>query len=72
MKGLLLGSPLRPVITGLSVEAASRHSQVRLHVTLQSTLPVAALLGDEMFRSLLIPFTPVDVERGRCTSSTAT
>lgn len=66
MKGPLLGSPLRPVITGLTVEAASRHSQVRLHVTLQGALPVAALLGDETFRGLLAPMlTPGDVERGQ-------
>lgn len=66
MKGPLLGSSLRPVITGLTVEAASRHSQVRLHVTLQGTLPVAALLGDEAFRDLLAPMlTPEDVERGQ-------
>ncbi|WP_216322988.1 hypothetical protein [Deinococcus aestuarii] len=66
MKGPLLSSPLRPVIIGLTVEAASRHSQVRLHVTLQGTLPVAALLGDEAFRGLLAPMlTPGDVERGQ-------
>lgn len=66
MKVPLLESPLHPVITGLTVEAASRHSQVRLHVTLQGTLPVAALLGDEVFRGLLAPMlTPEDVERGQ-------
>lgn len=66
MKVPLLESPLHPVIRGLTVEAASRHSQVRLHVTLQGTLPVAALLGDEAFRNLLAPMlTPEDVERGQ-------
>ena len=66
MKAPLLDSPLRPVIRSLTVEAASRHSQVRLHVTLQGSLPVAALLGDETFRSLLAPMlTPEDVERGQ-------
>ncbi|MBI0447228.1 hypothetical protein [Deinococcus sp. DB0503] len=59
----LLGSPLKPVIAGLTVEAASPHSQVHLHVTLQGTLPVAALLGDETFRGLLAPMlTAQDVE----------
>ena len=66
MKVPLLESPLRPVISGLTVEAASRHSQVRLHVTLEGTLPVAALLGDEAFRDLLAPMlTPGDVERAQ-------
>lgn len=66
LKEPLLGSPLRPVITSLTVEATSRHSQVRLHVTLQGTLPVAALLGDEAFRGLLVPMLfPEDVERGQ-------
>ena len=66
MKVPLLESPLRPVISGLTVEAASRHSQVRLHVTLQGILPVAALVGDETFRNLLAPMlTPEDVERAQ-------
>ncbi|GAA5534839.1 hypothetical protein [Deinococcus aluminii] len=66
MQAPLLDSPLTPVIAGLTVEAASPHSQVRLHVTLQGTLPVAALLGDETFRGLLVPMlTPEDVERGQ-------
>ncbi|EYB66410.1 hypothetical protein DEIPH_ctg139orf0138 [Deinococcus phoenicis] len=66
MKVPMLDSPLRPVLSGLTVEAASRHSQVRLHVTLQGTLPVATLLGDETFRNLLAPMlSPEDVERGQ-------
>ncbi|MEF2278281.1 hypothetical protein V3W47_08205 [Deinococcus sp. YIM 134068] len=66
MKAPLLDSPLRPVIRSLTVEAASLHSQVRLHVTLQGTLPVAALLGDETFRSLLAPMlTPENVEQAQ-------
>ncbi|MBB5234274.1 hypothetical protein [Deinococcus budaensis] len=66
MKVPLLDSPLHRVISGLTVEAPSRHSQVRLHVTLQGTLPVAALLGDETFRSLLAPMlTPEDLERAQ-------
>ncbi|GAA5512485.1 hypothetical protein Dcar01_01199 [Deinococcus carri] len=64
MKAPLLDSPLKPVIAGLTVEAASPHRQVRLHVTLHGTLAVAALLGEPSFRDRLAPMLSAeDVER---------
>ena len=64
MRRAALDSPLGAVITYSSVEALRPATPMRLHLTLEGSLPVAALLGDAGFRTRLEPLLDArEVER---------